>query len=62
MLIVYSDAPAPIAALETTDNGESFDTKNFVKMKLKRLKTDLEFAEIKRVETDIDRGQKSLDF
>ena len=41
-----SDAPAPIAALETTDNGEYFDTKNFVKTKLKRLKTDLELAKI----------------
>jgi hypothetical protein len=25
-----SDIPAPIAAIETTDNGEYFDTKNFV--------------------------------
>jgi hypothetical protein len=25
-----SDIPAPIAALETTDNGEYFDTKKFV--------------------------------
>jgi hypothetical protein len=41
-----SDTPAPIAALETTDNGEYFDTKNFVKTKLERLKTDLELAEI----------------
>ena len=36
-----SDAPAPFAALETTDNGEYFDTKNFVKSEVGTLENRL---------------------